>query len=424
MVIVVNDPNGTTGCGPYTVTVNGLGGACGPTDTPVATDTPGGPTATPTCVAGTGSWAAGPDLPFPLVRSVGVYFPDGNFYSMGGRQSDAAGSDQLNPLEYNTSTNTWSVKSATYNDAQVNNQACGVLTMGGTPYIICVGGSQAGNTTASAQVRQYDPATDTLTAWATDNWPGNSSGTILPGGFAVVNNKLYILGGFDINVAATNQIWELDPNAAAGSRWTQKVNAPGVLMYAPAAAIGGKIYVGGASDYQGGTVVDTNLSFSYDPSTNTIGTISTIPRATGETRGVVVGGQMWVLGGGRVAPNPSNEVDVYDPGTDTWSVGAPFVNPRRNFAADSDPATGRVWLAGGYDASGVNPITSMEIFTPAAPCNTPVATDTPGNVASYRHACRYRHTRRSHGYTGSYRHTRRTYRHTYRNSNRHPTHSY
>ena len=25
------------------------------------------------------------------------------------------------------------------------------------------------------------------------------------------------------------------------------------------------------------------------------------------------------MGGGRVAPNPSNEVDIYDPGTNTWS---------------------------------------------------------------------------------------------------------
>ena len=54
------------------------------------------------------------------------------------------------------------------------------------------------------------------------------------------------------------------------------------------------------------------------------------------------------------------------------------MNPRRNFAADSDPATGRVWLAGGYDASGTTAIASMEIFTPGSVCNTPVATDTPG----------------------------------------------
>ena len=32
--------------------------------------------------------------------------------------------------------------------------------------------------------------------------------------------------------------------------------------------------------------------------------------------------QMWVLGGGRTAPNPSNEVDIYDPVTNTWTTGA------------------------------------------------------------------------------------------------------
>src|SRR5262249_29403349 len=39
-------------------------------------------------------WSAGPNLPTVFVRAVGVWFPaDGNFYSMGGRTSDTAGSD-------------------------------------------------------------------------------------------------------------------------------------------------------------------------------------------------------------------------------------------------------------------------------------------------------------------------------------------
>ena len=33
---------------------------------------------------------------------------------------------------------------------------------------------------------------------------------------------------------------------------------------------------------------------------------------------------MLVMGGGRVAPNPSNEVDIYDPGTNAWTTGSPF----------------------------------------------------------------------------------------------------
>src|SRR5262249_1151021 len=154
------------------------------------------------------------------------------------------------------------------------------------------------------------------------------------------------------NVASTNEIWEFNPNSAAGSRWTQKTNAPEGIMYAPTCTIDNIIYVGGASDFQNATVVDTTNSFSFDPVGNTIGTIATIPRAKGETRGLNFNGQMDVMGGGRVAPNPSNEVDVYDPGTDTWSTAPSFNNARRNFPTDTDGIS-RIVLSGGYDIDGV-----------------------------------------------------------------------
>ena len=48
-------------------------------------------------------WSAGPDLPTVLVRAVGVYFQaDGNFYTVGGRTADTAGSDFQHVLKYNT----------------------------------------------------------------------------------------------------------------------------------------------------------------------------------------------------------------------------------------------------------------------------------------------------------------------------------
>jgi hypothetical protein len=279
-------------------------------------------------------------------------------------------------LKYDPNTNSWTQQGVTLADNQGNNMGCGVLTVSGTPLIYCVGGSAAGQTTTAARVYSYDPATDTQTVLTTaDNWPGDAAGTILPGGFAVSNNKFYILGGFNINVASTNQIWQFDPNAAVGSRWTQMVNAPEGIMYAPTCSINGIIYVGGASDYQGGTVVDTTNSFSFDPATNSIGTIAPIPRATGETRGLNFNGQMYVMGGGRVAPNPSSEVDIYDPGTNSWSLGVPFVNPRRNFPADTN-GTDHIWLAGGYEPS--TPAQDMEIFfcPQASPTPTPTVTPT------------------------------------------------
>src|SRR6266480_3472716 len=269
-------------------------------------------------------WSAGPNLPSVLVRSVGVYFPaDGNFYS--------------------------------------------------------VGGSFATGTTATPRVFSYNPVTDTSTVLTGDDWPG-AMGTILPGGFTVFNNKLYILGGFNISVASTNQIWQFDPTAAVGAKWLQRTNTPVGIMYAPTCTINGIIYVGGASDFQGGLVVDTTNSFSFNPVANTIGMIAAIPRATGETRGLTFNGKMLVMGGGRVAPNPSNEVDAYDPVTNMWTVNTPvpaFVTGRRNFPTDTDGTT-RIWLAGGYDSTGV-PINSMEIFCNgggASPTPTPTPTST------------------------------------------------
>ena len=199
----------------YMISLAQFGPTPTPTPTPTATPT-STPTPTPSCTPG---WSAGPDMPSVAVRSVGVYFPaNGKFYAMGGRSSDAAGSDFTHPFEYDPATNAWTTKAATYADNQVNNMACGVLTDAGTPYIYCVGGSAAGATTSTDRVFRYNPVTDTISPVAAP-WPGALAGTTLPGGFTIFQNKLYILGGFTISpAAATNTIWEFTPRQRLGSK--------------------------------------------------------------------------------------------------------------------------------------------------------------------------------------------------------------
>ncbi len=312
----------------------------------------------------TTSWFAGSNVPpAALVRSVGAYFPaNGRFYAMGGRSADTAGNDFTRPFEYDPVTNLWTTKTATYPDTGVNNMVCAVLAAAGTPQIYCVGGSAAGATTSASRVFSYNPVTDAITALpAADNWPGNTGGTILPGGFAVVNNKLYIIGGFNISTAMTAGTWQFDPNAASGSRWLQRADLPQQRGYVPAVNIGGIIYTAGGALWDGTTLVDAADSFKYDPVANTWTAITNIPRATGETRAVVVNNEMWVLGGGRTAPNPSNVVNVYSPATNSWTLGPAFAANRRNFAADSDGT--RVFLAGGYNTVGTTTtlLNTMEI---------------------------------------------------------------
>ena len=125
---------------------NFVGGGGSPTPTATAS-----PSATPTSTPAACTWSAGPDMPTPLVRAVGVYFSsNGNFYTMGGRTSDTAGSDFQHALQYNPGSNSWTQRPSTFPDNQMNNMACGVLTVAGTPQIYCVGGSAAGQTTATS----------------------------------------------------------------------------------------------------------------------------------------------------------------------------------------------------------------------------------------------------------------------------------
>ena len=351
--------------------------------TPTPTGTPGGGTPTPTCTPG---WSAGPVFPaVAVVRAVGAFFPaNGHFYAIGGRTADGAGNEVPHPLDFNPANNTWTTTTATLPDIFTNNMACAVLTVGGTPQIYCVGGSNGvatgGVATPTARVFSYDPVTNTITTLtAADNWPGCPAGNFLPGGFAVAGNKLYTIGSFGTTTTpptVTAEVWQFDPNAAVGSRWLARTPLPVARAYVPAATIGGLIYTAGGSNLDaGGLLIDTTDSFKYDPVTGIWTAIANIPRATGETRAVVMNNQMWVLGGGRVLPNPGNQVDIYDPVSNTWSAGLPFVTGRRNFPTDSD-GTARVWLGGGYDATAVLSNT-MEIFGPVV-CGTPTPTPTPG----------------------------------------------
>src|SRR5438046_1372097 len=295
---------------------------------------------------------------------------------------DGVGNNSTHPFEFNRGTNSWSIKSATYPDNQVSDMACGILTDSGTNYIYCVGGSAGGQTTATDRVFRYNPITDTIETIPSP-WPGDADGITLPGGFVAFNGKLYILGGFRINTEMIDSIWEFTPGT---NTWIQKsAHLPVPLGYIPSTAIFNLIYTAGGSTWDGTTIHDSNYSFAYDPIADSISAIASIPRPTGETPALAHQllpfdpVRVWVLGGGRDAPNPSNEVDIYDPASNSWAVGMHLMTARRNFAAAS--AECHSWLAGGYASDGVTPLSSMEIFCfPAAtptPTVTPMRTPTP-----------------------------------------------
>jgi hypothetical protein len=330
------------------------------------------PTPSPSPTPASCSWSAGQDLPGVGARFAGVFFPpNGKFYAMGGR--DVNDVEFPNPFEYDPVSNTWTTKSATYPDGTTNNMACSVLNDSGTDFIYCVGGSQFGTNAVTGRVFRYDPIADVITTVAGGDWPPGVD--TLPGGWSVFNNKLYILGGFNMPPTgdSTDQIWEFTPTA---NTWVQKgATLPVALGYIPTTTIGNLIYTGGGAIITAGALTDDADSFVYDPGADSISPIASIPRPTSNTRGLNFNGQMYVLGGSFNAI--SNEVDIYDPVSDSWSLGPPFTNARRSFAAGTD-GTANIWLAGGYDVDGATKLSSTEIFNcpQVSPTATPTATAT------------------------------------------------
>jgi subtilisin family serine protease len=349
---------------------------------PTATNTPIGPTSTP--CAGNSAWTAGPPLSTTNIRSAGVVYPGNNrFYVLGGRVDDTVGSDNQSIFEYNPTTNAWATKAATLPDNRTNNGVGAVMTISSTQYVVYVGGSSCCGATAvsSGDVRLYNPTADTLVTLGTDPWPAGAISSTLPGGGAVYNNKLYILGGFDITgggAGVVDTIWEMDPARPAGSRWVLKnTHLPTALGYIPVATLGNYLYTGGGASFDGSTLADSQLAFRYDPVADAITAIADIPTATSNTKAIAFNGQVWVLGGGFTAPNPNNLVQAYDPGTNTWTNPNSFINARRNEAADTDGT--HIYMAGGYVEGA--PGLDMEIYGPA-PCATPTVAPSATNTVT------------------------------------------
>ena len=210
------------------------------------------PTPTPTATPASCSWAAGPSMPSVGARMVGVFFPaNGKFYAMGGRSSDVGGSEFTHPFEYDPGSNSWTTKSASLSrHSWSTTWRAAVLNQGGTDYIYCVGGSDVNSQTTTGRVFRYEPITDTIST-VPANWPSGDA-DILPGGFSVYNNNMYILGGFNMNVSMDDNIWQFDPAALT---WTNKAaHLPTQLGYIPQATIGNLIYTGGGSTYDGTTL--------------------------------------------------------------------------------------------------------------------------------------------------------------------------
>jgi hypothetical protein len=150
----------------------------------------------------------------------------------------------------------------------------------------------------------YDPATNT---WITKK----SMPTLRSFATAVFHNKIYCIGGAD----GLNEVY--DP---ATDTWETKQPMPTPRSALSASVVNDKIYfIGGFVPSSIGlpTPERSNLNEMYDPVTDSWTTMAPLPTAVAYTISTVVDNKIYVLGN----TGNNNEVQIYDPHTNTWRYG-------------------------------------------------------------------------------------------------------
>jgi len=188
--------------------------------------------------------------------------------------------------------------------------------------IYIIGGRDATDPNTPKQVVStveiYDPATD---SWAT----GPSLPTALANQMTIaVNGKIYAIGGNEQFTTDTkNIVQKLDLMTL---QWTLKTPMPNPIASAAVSVNNGLIYIAGGE----GPGVTYNSLLVYDPVADTWSAGSPMSQVRAGPGGATVDGKILVYGGYNITGSYLKSVESYDPVMDSWSARADG-NPRRDF---------------------------------------------------------------------------------------------
>ena len=136
-------------------------------------------------------------------------------------------------------------------------------------------------------------------------------------GLAVVNGKIYAIGGYNKNQTGFSDVNEMyDP---ATDTWTVKTPMPTQRVSFAIAVYKDKVYVFGGQILQAGRRVVINVTEVYDPASDSWTTKTSMPHLGEDfAANVVVEDKIYVI---------STYNDVYEPATDTWTTKTAIPEP-------------------------------------------------------------------------------------------------
>lgn len=221
------------------------------------------------------------------------------------------------------------------------------------------------NYTQVNKLETYDPATN---LWTLVTSPTTTPAARSGHAVAVVNGKLYVIGGQVLTtpsgtaITTLGSVEEFDP---ASNVWAVKTPMPTPRSGLDAGVVNGKIYAIGGHIISGGTVTYYDVVEEYDPLLDAWTPRASMPTARSGLSVNVVNDIIYAVGGRLSSNGYVSTLEAYDPATDAWESRASMYTPR---SALSTAVVGTVLYAvGGFQLkdSVLTYLNTAEAYNPA-----------------------------------------------------------
>ncbi|HXW77291.1 MAG TPA: kelch repeat-containing protein, partial [Candidatus Eremiobacteraceae bacterium] len=191
---------------------------------------------------------------------------------------------------------------------------------------------------------------------------------------AVLDGRIYIIGGFGDDSRATDTTFVLEPPAGVAESpppnqeippivplgtWMTAQPIPEPVDHAAAASLDGYLYVAGGSVEN----VVSNKFWRYDPIADAWTSIAPMPVARYGATMQAFDGKLYLFGGATSHGDDEMSIEVYDPSTRAWTLRSNELGVERYMAA-SALFDDRIALVGGRSRAEQN-MTSCDLYDPA-----------------------------------------------------------
>jgi N-acetylneuraminic acid mutarotase len=186
-----------------------------------------------------------------------------------------------------------------------------------------------------------NPSPRTASAWSTatplPDARGEGSGAVVE---TADGPQLAVVGGLSGFGRTNDEVTLYDPDEDA---WTTLTPLPAPRHHTAAAAIDGVLYVSGGSPSATDLTTATTDLWALDVEAGgDWEQLEPLPQPRWGHRMVALDGRLYAVGG-----QPGPDVQIYDPGEDSWTLGAPLPEVRDHLGVVVHD--GEIWVLGGRD---------------------------------------------------------------------------